>query len=595
MLFDDRLATVLRTRAGSDAGLRTQFRQLLDLLGTRPTRLSGPALARLASAARNLPAAEVDRLLVKPTLVSGNPRMGTIAGFMRLDELQRRIPQDVQSAILREPGLRLRNPAMVAFLAEGDPKPAAAAMATARLTEQQWFELIPQLPVTARGFLRHRRDLPQGAKDLLGRLGVGDLVLPGLAATAAGTMESPAVAPPPPPSTPATAPAVELGRDPAIADLRARIEAFQLNRSATNQHPRLPLGDAAQHRDQVPERLIDLVTNAEGLVIHADGRSAPMLVGLALTSPHPGVLVQLGEDTRLQLQRRQPLRQAQLVLDAAPQISGDWRMDAVPLFSPVTGGFAGYAARLYRPNLPEAADLQDSPGDTMRQVLHELRTPVNAIQGFAEIIQQQLFGMVPHEYRAHAAGIAVDAAKLLAGFDEVDRLVKLENSAMELEEGVTDFREALVDTMRRLEGVLRPRGAGFALEVAGSPFAVALAREEAMVLCWRLLATAAGALGPGETARLVLSGDGKELHLRLDVPESLRNAPPDTSRDSQRRKVISAGMFGPAFTFRLAEAEARAAGGSLACAGEKVELRLPSVDAGNVIEEPDAQADNGSA
>ena len=33
MQFDDRLATVLRTRADSDAILRTQFRQLLDLLG----------------------------------------------------------------------------------------------------------------------------------------------------------------------------------------------------------------------------------------------------------------------------------------------------------------------------------------------------------------------------------------------------------------------------------------------------------------------------------------------------------------------------------------------------------------------------------
>ena len=36
MLFDDRLATVLRTAARSETGARTQYRQLLDLLGSLP-------------------------------------------------------------------------------------------------------------------------------------------------------------------------------------------------------------------------------------------------------------------------------------------------------------------------------------------------------------------------------------------------------------------------------------------------------------------------------------------------------------------------------------------------------------------------------
>ena len=35
MLFDDRLATVLRHRATGERAARTQFRQLLDLLGSR--------------------------------------------------------------------------------------------------------------------------------------------------------------------------------------------------------------------------------------------------------------------------------------------------------------------------------------------------------------------------------------------------------------------------------------------------------------------------------------------------------------------------------------------------------------------------------
>ena len=155
MQFDDRLATVLRSGAAGETGLRTQFRQLLDLLGTTPGGGDSPL---------------------------------TAAAYARLDEIAARLSPDEQSRILREPGLRLRNPALVEKLAQGEAKPAASAMATARLTDAQWQALIPRLPITARGFLRHRRDLPTGASDLLVRLGVKDLVLPdpGLPAAPAG-------------------------------------------------------------------------------------------------------------------------------------------------------------------------------------------------------------------------------------------------------------------------------------------------------------------------------------------------------------------------------------------------------------------------
>src|SRR5690606_5416101 len=136
----------------SESAAHTQYRQLLDLLGSMPTHNSGAHLE---------------------------------AAYERLDELAGQIPATVQSAILRAPGLRLRNRALVARLAEGEPQAAAAAMATARLSESDWLELIPRLPMTARGFLRHRRDLPPGARDVLERLGVGDLVLPSPAPPAA--------------------------------------------------------------------------------------------------------------------------------------------------------------------------------------------------------------------------------------------------------------------------------------------------------------------------------------------------------------------------------------------------------------------------
>jgi len=161
MQFDDRLATVLRSGAAGERAARTQFRQLLDLLGSAPPHAGSPLVE---------------------------------AAYARLGEIFDALPAAEQSRILREPGQRLRNRRLVAHLAQAEPQVAAAAMAAARLGENDWLELIPVLPVTARGFLRHRRDLPDGARRLLARLGVRDLALP----EPQNVLPPAAEAPPPP-------------------------------------------------------------------------------------------------------------------------------------------------------------------------------------------------------------------------------------------------------------------------------------------------------------------------------------------------------------------------------------------------------------
>jgi two-component system OmpR family sensor kinase len=118
-------------------------------------------------------------------------------------------------------------------------------------------------------------------------------------------------------------------------------------------------------------------------------------------------------------------------------------------------------------------------GDRMRQLLHELRTPVGAIQGFAELIQQQLYGPAPNEYRALAAAVAVDAARLLAGFDEIDRLARLESGAPVFDEGRCQWDAAVSAMLRRIEGVLRPRSARIELSVHGD------SRSSSSGACWR--------------------------------------------------------------------------------------------------------------
>ena len=593
MQFDDRLATVLRMRADSEGVLRTQFRQLVDLLGTRRSCWTGRVLARQIADLLRLAEEDARRLIERPALQSGNAMLGELAAYSKLARLMKRLPQEEQSRILRQSGLRIRDPQLVRFFAAGQPKTAASAMATARLTDAEWLELIPALPVNARGFLRHRRDLSPEVKQLLARLGVQDLVLPDPYAEdptlppAPAPPSAPTVAPAAPVSAPAPAPVLELTAetedalpDEGIGALVRRIEKFREQRRSRPVAPRLPLDE--EELPHAPLLGFEFASDAQGVVTWASGPIAPLAVGLQLTSPRPGMLVDVDPATSANLAARQPIHVARLTLDAAPEISGEWRMDAAPLFDRHSGRFSGYRGCLRRPVISTEETKADSVGDQMRQVLHELRTPVNAIQGFAEIIQQQLFGPAPHEYRAHAAGISVDAAKLLAAFDEVDRLVKLDTGAMELEEGEADLRVVVADTAQRLQGVLRPRNAGFALRVKGSPFLVGIDRKDAMALCWRILATAAGALGPGEEIALRLSGNEERVRLRLKVPQSLQNFGETTGKsgeNGQRERAVSAGMFGPEFAFKLAQAEAEAAGGALKCKKDRVTLTLPALTA----------------
>jgi signal transduction histidine kinase len=539
MMFDDRLATVLGSAVGGATAARTQYRQLIDLLGT-------------------------------PGLVDGNP-LETRA-WERLAELDALIPAEERSGILRDPGLRLRNPQLVAVLSAGDARPAAAAMAVARLDEAEWRALIPTLPVMARGFLRHRRDLPQATRELLRQLGAGDMLLPqpdGIAPTEA----------PPPPPAPASVPEGD-----SIRALLRRIEAFREGRRPDSRlvaDPRLPLGDVTDDDGSHPALAVQFAFTADtsGRIGWTDDAVAPLLCGLRLGPVGPGAVAALDDRGVRAMRARQPLRGAALAVDAAPAISGEWRVDAEPVFAP-GGMFTGYRGRLRRPAYaagPVAEPVPvDTPQDRMRQVLHELRTPVNAIQGFAEIIQQQLFGPAPNEYRAHAAGIAVDAAKLLAGFDEIDRLSRLEAGVLEPDTGEADLREVVELTVRRMEGVLRPRSAGFAVNAADERLPTALARNDLLVLVWRVLASLAGALAPSEVLGADLACSDGQAVLAVDLPGTIARAEdPFSIALAEQRPVLSAGMFGPGFAFRLARAEAEAAGGQVEFGTDRMTLRLP--------------------
>ena len=61
---------------------------------------------------------------------------------------------------------------------EADPVQSATVLARAHLTEEQWLDLIPALPIAARGHVRQRHDLGPRVAELVARLGIPERALP---------------------------------------------------------------------------------------------------------------------------------------------------------------------------------------------------------------------------------------------------------------------------------------------------------------------------------------------------------------------------------------------------------------------------------
>ncbi|MBV7264611.1 sensor histidine kinase [Erythrobacter ani] len=571
MFFDDRLATVLRQRAASEAGARTQFRQLLDILGNRK-------FARQDNRSQSLVA----------------------AAWLRMDKLAEEIPAEHRAGMIREAGWRFRSADLAAHLAEHEPDVASAALNRAQLSSDDWTALIPRLPVRARGFLRLRRDLPVDAEQLLDRLGVYDRGLPRPAQQAADDPtdrepQTDQVAPPameeatdprqepvvenePPPFR--LADPAESGRS-EISALVERIAQFRRTRDSaptdTDRSPRLPLGEVAQTRERII-RGFGFSADVAGRIDWAESEIASMIIGTRLIRPQ--TLGGNEDETALEraFARRQPITTAKFSLQGAEAIAGEWIVDAQPSFTE-EGNFSGYLGRFRR--LGGAGDKHLSPAaqeaDRIRQLLHELRTPVTAVQGYAEVIQQQLFGPAPHEYRALAAAIAADAARILAGFEELDRLAKLETGAIEIEEGVIDLSAIVARITNQIGQVLRARMAGidFDADAAGAVL-VGLDPDDCEGLIWRLLATIGGLCASGEMLFATIETDDGLAQLSCGLPANLiaeedvfaaEAKPVDTA--------INAGLFGAGFALRLARAEARSAGGNLTVDDELVTLTLP--------------------
>ena len=626
MIVDDRLDTVLRTSVAGKTAARTQLRQLVDLLGSVP-------------------------------LSAWNRQHA--AALQRADSLVAMLSDEECAAVLR--AVPHRSAVLVYHFAQGAPRTAAAAVAAARLPDEDWLALIPRLPTAARGFVRHRGDLGQPVRDLLSRLGVNDFLLPEpemaakpafsqpVQATGAAipddeaqqTTESVATPPPatevPAPATAETAIIPDAPLPPATEGIGAivkRIEAFRRRREdreyasrageadgrgpvqglSGSGHsgrdglaPRLPFAEDPAPERPAPE-MIDLRTDADGIVTSAAIDPPGMLIGSRPFTADQAAPVHCDAAMARAFRHRQTVCAGTLEIEGAAPVSGRWQADGTPLFAPDGGRFAGYVLRLRRQmaatgHFAAPADAGNphaaAEADRLRQLLHELRTPINAIQGFAEMIQSQALGATPHQYRAMAASIAADAAQILAGFEEVERLVKLESRAIGFDPGEADIAAITARLIGQVMPVLAARNVRLSVELmqhhpeaaaepAPAPFAspaplmVGMASEELERSVWRVLAVIAASVAPGERLALSLqqsTAPYPAAMLVLPLPASLAMLDEDAlfapDANAPAASLVAPAMLGNGFALRLARAEITAGGGTLKRDGNRLLLTLP--------------------
>ena len=551
MRFDDSLDTVLGADMATSFGAQSAWRQLTDLIGRRRAAPDAKAIEQLRA-------------------------------------IRSRVPTRTRAASARS--LAFANPPaeLVRLFAEDEPSVAAPVIAAAQLTGEEWRAMLPDLPPTSRSLLRHRRDLPAETVRALDSFGRSDFALPrpdnepepvisvieAVASVASIVPDRPIVSEMPQRAeTPASTRANDASPAPAprgpfqIADLVARIDAYQRDHGGLGRPPRAIASDG-------PIDHFCFETDATGTIRWVDGAPREPLIGVLLGTGS----AQVDGVVSGAFRRRASFADARLVIAGASPAAGQWQVSATPAFDPATGRFTGYRGVARRPRADQRAEPMPKTGpspEALRALVHELRTPTNAISGFAEMIEAQVLGPAPDAYRERAAAIRHDTHDLIAAIDDVDTAARIEQDALVLRPGVVEVAPLLARAARDLEPLMLLRQS--VVDIDGGAPGLAIAGDEVAVarLISRLMALAVGASGIGE--RIAIRAWSKDGQARIAVERPRAFAAwPGEAVLSLEGEDQEGTLLGTAFGLRLARNLAGELGGSLKIGEQRLTLRLPA-------------------
>lgn len=470
MRFDDRLATILRLPADTAGGKAVVWSQLVSLLAQKAADI--PLEQRTEARARAV-TLQPDVALVRKRFVAES-----LAG-------------------------RISDADTVLLFGLDDPAVAAPILIQTRLSEDDWTNIIPLLPPTSRALLRERRDLPQPAVRALSIYGASDNTLPSLNEPATSTSEDESSI--------------------QIRDLVARIEAFKHEHSASTAQQAAPF-EVRQTDEAISFRF---ETDRAGILNWVDGAARGPLIGISFAEISEPRAFGVDGHAAGAFRKRSAFHNARMRVAGTGPASGDWLISADPSFDSDDGRFRGYRGLARRAKSDEQAITgavapfgKNMSADAIRQLVHELRSPLNAIRGFAEMIDGQLLGPVSHAYRHQARHIVEDSIRLASIVDDIDIAARIEmNGNPVVLDDRTDVMQMVEAALDQLDPQFMRFNINLKLSSSANATFTSVDRQNGIRLIVRIIATTIGIAESGESLALDVAHDGREIFIAIDQPQ----------------------------------------------------------------------------
>jgi len=544
--FDDRLMTVLSQPAADRLDIAVRWRQLVDLVARAGSNASSPSFDQALETIR-LDAANVDQPLraAAARAVAPFPLPLGLLEYFASDLLDVSAPvlaaatlgPDEWRQVLSGAGQETRR--FVATLhPEISSEPAAIPRGNTNLLPAP-AELTDELIEDGQG--------SAGANE------TGDLTdeqveqrIELIAQMVEGPAEKASLAP----------------AAPSLREVVERIERRRRSRSA--------MRGALAPMPQAPSSLFRWECGPGGEISWVDGAPRGALIGRSIARARNGEGDRVDREVVRAFTVRAPFRDGMLTVAGGGSVSGEWKISGVPAFDPADGRFRGYRGIALReqdaPAVEEAIEALADP-DSLRELVHEIKTPLNAIIGFAEIIEGQYLGTAERPYRDRAGEIVKQARLLLLAIDDLDFAAKIHSSPDDEER-----RADLNGLIERMLPVLRDLGAGKDVQVDVSPLPRAAVVQAEPELADRLLFRMCSALveqaGPEERLRLTVEPAGERWRVSMSRPARLMSL-------TEEQLLGAEGDSDESFSLRLLRGLARIAGASVEAPHGRISLLFP--------------------
>jgi hypothetical protein len=535
------IATILRQAPADRRASIIAWRQLSDILAQRGNQLSDDDIRRSLHA---------------------------------LAVLRPRVPESVRRDCARAIARHGRFAPLVALYANDVPAVSAIMLRDARLAEADWLALLPATSAMARSVLAGRSDLPRGVYRALASLGSASVALPQPEIVEQEEPETVAQAEPARATETVPEPAAE-SHPSQISELVRRIDKYQSTR-------------AQPSPSRAPRAAFLFETGPDGVIHWVEGVTRGAVIGLSIAEAAFGGEPGTDGVAAGAFRQRAEIINARMLLEGTAADAGEWRFSALPWFDPATGQFRGYRASARRPHrneMPYGRPAPEDSGDSIRQLIHELRSPLNAISGFAQIISGQMFGPVSSGYRSMAETIVGDAASVQSIIDDLETAARSGTARVDApSEEVIDIGAIVTQVESELAALLADQRVDLSISRIGGPFLGHSSDADVRRMVGRLLTALVDVSEPGAilVGQLVTESRHDDmLQLRIVRPATIRFATSAELLDpgfSPEGEAPGAAVLSLGFSLRLVDSLARASGGRLDIGHNALTLHLPSAN-----------------